>query len=78
VGNHKILLGNADSLKIKFDNLLAFYKQALPKVGQDTYKTINIKYTNQVVGIKNTILKTDSAAKAKPDSTKQVTTQLQH
>jgi cell division protein FtsQ len=78
VGNHRILLGNADSLKIKFDNLLAFYKQALPKVGQDTYKIINIKYTNQVVGVKNTILKTDSAAKAKPDSTKQVTTQIQH
>jgi len=85
VGNHRILLGNADSLKTKFGNLLAFYKQALPKVGQDTYRQINIKYANQVIGIKNEILKTDSAKlKAlKPDSTKQVinttsTTLIQH
>ncbi|MEJ6979822.1 cell division protein FtsQ [Pedobacter sp. P351] len=55
VGNHKIILGNADSLKIKMGNLLAFYKTALPAVGWDTYKTINIKYTNQVVCVKNVI-----------------------
>ena len=71
VGNHRILLGNSDSLKVKFDNLLAFYKQALPQVGQDTYKTINLKYTNQVVGIKNENLKTDTAkVKPKADSVK--------
>jgi cell division protein FtsQ len=55
VGNHKILLGNADSLEIKFSNLLAFYKKALPVVGWDAYKIINIKYTNQVVGVKNVV-----------------------
>jgi cell division protein FtsQ len=65
VGNHKILLGNADSLATKFGNLLVFYKQALPKVGQDAYRVINIKYANQVVGIKNTILKPDSVSKKK-------------
>jgi cell division protein FtsQ len=54
VGNQRILLGNADSLDVKFKNLLGFYKQALPKVGWAAYKTINIKYTNQVIGIKNT------------------------
>jgi cell division protein FtsQ len=75
VGNHRILLGNADSLSIKFGNLLVFYKQALPKVGQDAYKIINIKYANQVVGIKNEILKADTAKKkaiikiSKPDTT---------
>ncbi|WP_345948411.1 cell division protein FtsQ [Mucilaginibacter sp. PAMB04274] len=52
VGNHKILLGNADSLASKFHNLEIFYKQALPQVGWDKYKVINIKYANQVVGIK--------------------------
>jgi len=57
VGNQRIILGNADSLEIKMNNLLAFYKKVMPKVGWDTYKTINIKYTNQVV-----------CEKTKPDS----------
>jgi len=49
VGNQRIILGNADSLSLKMENLREFYKQAMPKVGWDTYKSINIKYTNQVV-----------------------------
>jgi cell division protein FtsQ len=81
VGDHKIILGNADSLENKFGNLLAFYKKALPKVGWDRYKTINIKYYNQVVGIKpdSADLKRDSiaaleklkAAKAAPKENEQ-------
>lgn len=62
VGNQRILLGNADSLDVKFKNLLAFYKQALPQVGWDTYKAINIKYSNQVIGIKNDHVKKDTSA----------------
>jgi len=53
VGDHKIILGDADSLQTKFRNLLIFYKKAKPKVGWDTYKTINLKYANQVVCEKN-------------------------
>lgn len=49
VGNQRIILGNADSLDVKMNNLMVFYKKAMPKVGWDTYKNINIKYTNQVV-----------------------------
>ncbi|MBD1392456.1 cell division protein FtsQ/DivIB [Mucilaginibacter glaciei] len=56
VGNQRILLGNADSLSAKFNNLMVFYKQALPMVGWDAYKLINIKYANQVVGVKNETL----------------------
>ena len=66
VGNHQIVLGNADSLKIKFGNLLAFYKKALPAVGWDAYKTITIKYTNQVVCVKNVIDSTLATPVAKP------------
>jgi cell division protein FtsQ len=66
VGNHQIVLGNADSLKIKFGNLLAFYKKALPAVGWDAYKTITIKYTNQVVCVKNVIDSTLATPAAKP------------
>jgi cell division protein FtsQ len=56
VGNQRILLGNADSLDVKFNNLKVFYKQALPLVGWDAYKLINIKYYNQVVGVRNETL----------------------
>ncbi|WP_202409498.1 cell division protein FtsQ/DivIB [Hufsiella arboris] len=54
VGNHRIILGDADSLENKFRNLMAFYKKALPKVGWDAYKTISIKYADQIVCVKNT------------------------
>jgi cell division protein FtsQ len=60
VGNQRILLGNADSLEAKFHNLRVFYKQALPLVGWNAYKMINIKYANQVIGIKNENMKRDS------------------
>jgi cell division protein FtsQ len=60
VGNQRILLGNADSLATKFANLRIFYKKALPMVGWDAYTVINIKYANQVVGIKNDNMKRDS------------------
>jgi len=68
VGNQRILLGNADSLEVKFKNLLAFYKQALPQVGWDAYKAINIKYSNQVIGIKNDHMKKNTPTIIKNDS----------
>jgi len=55
VGNQRIILGDADSLDVKMRNLREFYKQAMPTVGWDAYKTINIKYTNQVVCERNKI-----------------------
>lgn len=72
VGANRILLGNADSLENKFHNLLVFYKQALPQVGWDRYKIINIKFANQVVGVKSDNFKKDSlkAVTAKTDSIK--------
>jgi cell division protein FtsQ len=72
VGNDRILLGNADSLQSKFANLLAFYKQAIPRVGWEAYKLINIKYANQVIGVKKDSTNKDGSVKAasavKPDS----------
>lgn len=55
VGNQRIILGSADSLETKMRNLLVFYKKAMPKVGWDAYKTINVKYTNQIVCERNKI-----------------------
>jgi cell division protein FtsQ len=72
VGNQRILLGNADSLDVRFNNLKAFYKQAVPLVGWDAYKQINIKYTNQVIGVKNQTL-LDSLAMAKKEAARKAT-----
>lgn len=55
VGNHNIILGDADSIQTKFRNLLVFYKRAIPKVGWETYKSINLKYANQIVCERNII-----------------------
>lgn len=76
VGNQKILLGNADSLDVKFRNLKAFYTQALPKVGWDKYKALNVKYTNQVIGIKNEDSKTDTTRKKSNPVKTDTTTKL--
>jgi cell division protein FtsQ len=70
VGNQRILLGNADSLAVKFHNLLAFYKQALPQVGWDAYKQINLKYANQVIGVRNTKADSLKMKAALTDTTK--------
>lgn len=53
IGNHRIVLGNADSLDKKLSNLMVFYKQGIPLVGWNAYKTINLKYCNQVVCERN-------------------------
>lgn len=53
VGNQRIILGSADSLETKMTNLLTFYKKAMPQVGWDTYKTINVKFSNQIVCERN-------------------------
>jgi len=76
VGDHKIVLGNADSLDTKFRNLLVFYKKALPKVGWDAYKTISIKYTNQIVCEKaitdSTAIKEPVTAKPETDTIRKI------
>jgi cell division protein FtsQ len=49
LGNQKIILGDTDNLKDKFRNLYLFYKKALPKVGWDTYSSINLSFKGQIV-----------------------------
>jgi len=71
VGNNRILIGDADSLDSKFHNLLIFYRKALPQVGWGAYKVINIKYANQVIGVRNENIKDSvKAKKLAGDSTK--------
>ncbi|POY36723.1 cell division protein FtsQ [Solitalea longa] len=72
VGEQKILVGNTEDLEIRMNNLMMFYKKALPRVGWEHYKVINIKYQNQVIGIRDTLIKEQvtSTDTVKTDSTR--------
>ena len=48
-GTHVVNVGNTDDLDDKFERLMALYDQALPRVGWDRYKVVNLKYNDQVV-----------------------------
>lgn len=49
VGSHRILFGKADNLAHKFNNLIQFYRSSPSVTGLNQYKTINLKYSGQVV-----------------------------
>ncbi len=48
-GQHIIILGDTSQLQSKFTRLRIFYEQGLNKVGWNKYKTINLKFNNQIV-----------------------------
>jgi len=49
-GHHTIRFGKPnDNTKAKFERLKIFYKEGLSKTGWNAYKTINLKFENQVV-----------------------------
>lgn len=50
LGNHLVVVGSDDDLDRKFHDLLAFYREGMPKVGWDTYEQISLKYKHQVIG----------------------------
>jgi len=49
IGSQIILFGNADNAKEKLENLRTFYLKAMSHMDWSVYKTINLKYKNQVV-----------------------------
>lgn len=49
VGDHIVLVGDADKIDKKLNKLRLFYAKGLDKTGWNEYKTINLKYANQVV-----------------------------
>ena len=52
VGNHVILLGEAEGYREKLSKLLRFYRRGLPYEGWNRYRYMNVKYKDQVVCIK--------------------------
>ena len=49
IAEHIVVLGSLENFKPKLNKLQKFYKNALPAIGWDKYKTINIEYKNQII-----------------------------
>ena len=49
VGDYLIEFGTPDDFEVKFRNLKAVYQQGFKNLGWNKYKTISLKYRNQVV-----------------------------
>lgn len=54
IGSQLILFGNAEDTKEKLENLKTFYQKVMNQMDWNVYKTINLKYKNQVVCSKYT------------------------
>jgi len=49
VSKQKIIFGYPEQIDVKFDKLMLFYKKVLPAKGWNTYKTVNLKFKNQII-----------------------------
>lgn len=49
VGQHRIILGDAEDLSEKFTKLMVFYQGVVPKTGLEAYEIVNLKYKDQLV-----------------------------
>lgn len=49
LGDQKIRIGTLDDLDEKLERLKTFYKEAMPYEGWKTYRSISVKYKNQIV-----------------------------
>lgn len=49
VGRHIIIFGGIENMEEKFKKLLVFYHQGINNAGWNVYKSINLKFENQVV-----------------------------
>jgi len=50
VGKHSIVVGNAEELPLKFENLRLFYDEGFKTVGWEKYRQLDISIRNQVIG----------------------------
>ena len=63
LGREKLIFGDANDIEAKFDNLKIFYRDGMPKLGWSRYKTLNLKYSQQVRGM---LANPEVATKIKP------------
>ncbi|MBC7425464.1 MAG: hypothetical protein H7321_02920 [Bacteroidia bacterium] len=52
VGKHSIVIGNSVDIRKKLERLKEFYIKGLNTLGWDKYRQLNLKYGNQVIGVK--------------------------
>ena len=45
----KIIFGYPDNFKDKFERIILFYKKIVPAKGWNTYRTVNVKFNNQII-----------------------------
>lgn len=50
IGKHSIVIGNAEELPLKFENLRLFYDEGFKAVGWEKYRQLDISIRNQVIG----------------------------
>lgn len=48
-GSHTVIFGTPDDAEEKLEKLLTFYRRGLRNIGWEEYRTINVKYKEQVV-----------------------------
>ena len=53
LSKQKFIFGYPDGLDDKFEKILLFYKKIAPTKGWNTYKTVNVKFRNQIICDKN-------------------------
>jgi cell division protein FtsQ len=61
VGNHTVKLGDGEMIDRKFHRLYIFYKNVLSKTGFEKYRSIDVQYAGQVIGIKDNGGKRDTS-----------------
>jgi cell division protein FtsQ len=49
IGSQQIIFGNADDVQEKLENLKVFYEKVMSRMDWTVYKSINLKYKNQIV-----------------------------
>ena len=54
LGPQSILIGDAAGLEDKLERLHLFFTKGLPQAGWNCYRTVNLKFNNQIICTKNT------------------------
>jgi len=49
IGCHVIHLGTPENYEEKLENLLVFYRKAMPNAGWNKYRLVNVEYSGQIV-----------------------------
>jgi cell division protein FtsQ len=52
IGDPMIRLGDTSALDSKFNRLMVFYRDVLPRVGWNKYADLDVRFARQVIGIK--------------------------